>query len=104
MPIIYLLICLISEQFSSCLKEPPRPVKKLRLVRKPSSSNSTILYVGLLERQKTSNDALQVLLRISDSLQFQVCLLPMLITYVVFYEPLFVFNFSDTYLKTFVGG
>lgn len=56
-------------------QEQPRPVKKLRLVRKASSSNSTILYVGLLERQKTSNEALQVLLRISDSLQFQVCTL-----------------------------
>ncbi|XP_034232413.1 integrator complex subunit 4 isoform X1 [Thrips palmi] len=58
-------------EYTQVIEEQPRPVKKLRLVRKASSSNSTILYVGLLERQKTSNDALQVLLRISDSLQFQ---------------------------------
>lgn len=58
-------------EYSQVIEEQPRPIKRLRLVRKPSSSNSTILYVGLLERQKTSNEALQVLLRISDSLQFQ---------------------------------
>lgn len=48
-------------------------MKKLRLVKKLVSGSSAAAYVGLLEKSKTSNDALQVLLRISDSLKFQVC-------------------------------
>lgn len=48
-------------------------MKKLRLVKKLISGSSAAAYVGLLEKSKTSNDALQVLLRISDSLKFQVC-------------------------------
>lgn len=47
-------------------------MKKLRLVKKLISGSSAAAYVGLLEKSKTSNDALQVLLRISDSLKFQV--------------------------------
>jgi len=42
-------------------------------VKKLVSGSSAAAYVGLLEKSKTSNDALQVLLRISDSLKFQVC-------------------------------
>jgi hypothetical protein len=42
-------------------------------VKKLISGSSAAVYVGLLEKSKTSNDALQVLLRISDSLKFQVC-------------------------------
>lgn len=43
-------------------------------MKKLISGSSAAAYVGLLEKSKTSNDALQVLLRISDSLKFQVCI------------------------------
>lgn len=43
-------------------------------MKKLISGSSAAAYVGLLEKSKTSNDALQVLLRISDSLKFQVCM------------------------------
>lgn len=55
-------------------QEPPtqKPLKKLRLVKKPTQASAAV-YVGLLENAKTSNDAMQLLLRISDSLHFKVC-------------------------------
>ncbi|KAJ9583048.1 hypothetical protein L9F63_022613 [Diploptera punctata] len=58
-------------EYSQVIQEPPKPLKKLRLVKKLISGSSAAAYVGLLEKSKTSNDALQVLLRISDSLKFQ---------------------------------
>jgi integrator complex subunit 4 len=58
-------------EYSQVIQEQPKPLKKLRLVKKLVSGSSAAAYVGLLEKSKTSNDALQVLLRISDSLKFQ---------------------------------
>ncbi|PNF19739.1 hypothetical protein B7P43_G14759 [Cryptotermes secundus] len=58
-------------EYSQVIQEQPKPLKKLRLVKKLISGSSAAAYVGLLEKSKTSNDALQVLLRISDSLKFQ---------------------------------
>lgn len=58
-------------EYSQVIQEQPKPLKKLRLVKKIISGSSAAAYVGLLEKSKTSNDALQVLLRISDSLKFQ---------------------------------
>nr|CAD7263757.1 unnamed protein product [Timema shepardi] len=52
-------------------EEPPKPVKKLRLVKKLTLGNSAIVYIGLLEKSKSSNDALQVLVRIADCLKFE---------------------------------
>ncbi|XP_069683725.1 integrator complex subunit 4 [Periplaneta americana] len=58
-------------EYSQVIQEQPKPLKKLRLVKKLIPGSSAAAYVGLLEKSKTSNDALQVLLRISDSLKFQ---------------------------------
>ncbi|BES97296.1 integrator complex subunit 4 [Nesidiocoris tenuis] len=55
---------------SEVLETTQKPLKKLRLVKKPTQA-SAALYVGLLENTKTSNDAMQLLLRISDSLHFK---------------------------------
>ncbi|KAF9407922.1 hypothetical protein HW555_012216 [Spodoptera exigua] len=45
--------------------------KKLHLVKKPLIGSSAAAFVGLLEKCKSSDEALQLLLRISDCLQFQ---------------------------------
>ncbi|GLH06977.1 Integrator complex subunit 4 [Gryllus bimaculatus] len=58
-------------EYSQVIQEPPKPLKKLRLVKKVVTSGSASAYVGLLEKSKSSNDALQILLRISDSMKFQ---------------------------------
>lgn len=47
------------------------PTKKLHLVKKPLIGSSAAAFVGLLEKCKSSDEALQLLLRISDCLQFQ---------------------------------
>jgi integrator complex subunit 4 len=41
------------------------------LVKKPLIGSSAAAFVGLLEKCKSSDEALQLLLRISDCLQFQ---------------------------------
>ncbi|KAI8430118.1 hypothetical protein MSG28_000527 [Choristoneura fumiferana] len=45
--------------------------KKLHLVKKPLIGSSAAAFVGLLEKCKSSEEALQLLLRVSDCLQFQ---------------------------------
>ncbi|XP_013148418.1 PREDICTED: integrator complex subunit 4 [Papilio polytes] len=45
--------------------------KKLHLAKKPLIGSSAAAFVGLLEKCKSSEEALQLLLRISDCLQFQ---------------------------------
>ncbi|XP_014245422.1 integrator complex subunit 4 [Cimex lectularius] len=57
-------------EYTQVLDPVPKPIKKLRLVKKQTQASAS-LYVGLLENSKTSNDALQLLFRISDSLQFK---------------------------------
>ncbi|KAL4705259.1 hypothetical protein ACJJTC_010278, partial [Scirpophaga incertulas] len=47
------------------------PSKKLHLAKKPLIGSSAAAFVGLLEKCKSSDEALQLLLRISDCLQFQ---------------------------------
>ncbi|KAG6455584.1 integrator complex subunit 4 [Manduca sexta] len=47
------------------------PTKKLHLAKKPLIGSSAAAFVGLLEKCKSSDEALQFLLRISDCLQFQ---------------------------------
>lgn len=49
-------------------QEPP--VKKLNLVKKQLIGSSAAVFVGMLDKCKTSNDALLLMLRISDCLQF----------------------------------
>ncbi|KAG8233495.1 hypothetical protein J437_LFUL014336 [Ladona fulva] len=58
-------------EYSQVIQEQPKPPKKLRLVKKQYSGGSAAPFMGLLEKAKTSNEALDVLLRISDTLQFQ---------------------------------
>ncbi|XP_071440620.1 integrator complex subunit 4 [Hetaerina americana] len=58
-------------EYSQVIQEQPKPPKKLRLVKKQWSGGSAAPFMGLLEKTKTSNEALDVLLRISDTLQFQ---------------------------------
>ncbi|XP_049803533.1 integrator complex subunit 4 [Schistocerca nitens] len=58
-------------EYSQVIQEQPKPLKKLRLAKKITPGSSAAAYVGLLEKSKTSNDALQILLRISDSQKFQ---------------------------------
>lgn len=50
--------------------------KKLRLVKKTAVGSSAIAFVNLLEKCKNSNEALQALLRISDSLEFEISHVP----------------------------
>lgn len=51
---------------------PQEPhTKKLNLIKKPLIGSSAAVFIGMLDKCKTSNDALQLLLRISDCLQFQ---------------------------------
>nr|CAD7401906.1 unnamed protein product [Timema poppensis] len=61
----------LAEYSQTIQEEPPKPVKKLRLVKKLTLGNSAIVYIGLLEKSKSSNDALQVLVRIADCLKFE---------------------------------
>lgn len=51
------------------LQEEAPPPTKYKCVLKPSTSSSTFTFLSLLE---TSNNNLQLLLRISEDLQFQV--------------------------------
>uniref|UniRef100_A0A1B0D7Z6 Integrator complex subunit 4 n=1 Tax=Phlebotomus papatasi TaxID=29031 RepID=A0A1B0D7Z6_PHLPP len=49
-----------------------RNQKRLRLiVKKPAISTSITIFTGLLESASSSNDALQILIKISDALQFE---------------------------------
>ncbi|GAB0097982.1 Integrator complex subunit 4 [Sergentomyia squamirostris] len=49
-----------------------RAQKRLRLiVKKPTVTTSIVTYTGLLESTNTRNDALQLLIKISDSLQYE---------------------------------
>lgn len=57
-------------EYTQVLETTPKPIKKLKLTKKPTQASASV-YVGLLESSKTSNDALQLLLRISDTLQFK---------------------------------
>nr|CAD7458357.1 unnamed protein product [Timema tahoe] len=61
----------LAEYSQTIQEEPPKPAKKLRLVKKLTLGNSAIVYIGLLEKSKSSNDALQVLVRIADCLKFE---------------------------------
>ncbi|CAH0406105.1 unnamed protein product [Chilo suppressalis] len=57
-------------EYSKSFQDGP-PTKKLHLVKKPLIGSSAAAFVGLLEKCKSSDEALQLLLRISDCLQFQ---------------------------------
>ncbi|XP_054278169.1 integrator complex subunit 4-like [Macrosteles quadrilineatus] len=56
-------------EYSQVIQEQPvKPFKKLRLVKKKWVDNSAAsVFIGLLEKQRTSNEAFQLLLRISDT-------------------------------------
>ncbi|XP_050666118.1 integrator complex subunit 4 [Leptidea sinapis] len=57
-------------EYNKSFQEGPSS-KKLHLVKKPLIGSSAAAFVGLLEKCKSSDEALQLLLRISDCLQFQ---------------------------------
>ncbi|KAJ2943877.1 hypothetical protein O0L34_g8201 [Tuta absoluta] len=57
-------------EYNKKFQDGPAP-KKLHLVKKPLIGSSAAAFVGLLEKCKSSDEALQLLLRISDCLQFQ---------------------------------
>ncbi|XP_068628937.1 integrator complex subunit 4 [Battus philenor] len=57
-------------EYNKSFQDSP-PAKKLHLVKKPLIGSSAAAFVGLLEKCKSSEEALQLLLRISDCLQFQ---------------------------------
>ncbi|KAI5642300.1 integrator complex subunit 4 [Phthorimaea operculella] len=57
-------------EYNKSFQDGPAP-KKLHLVKKPLIGSSAAAFVGLLEKCKSSEEALQLLLRISDCLQFQ---------------------------------
>ncbi|XP_049887123.1 integrator complex subunit 4 isoform X2 [Pectinophora gossypiella] len=57
-------------EYNKSFQDGPTP-KKLHLVKKPLIGSSAAAFVGLLEKCKSSDEALQLLLRISDCLQFQ---------------------------------
>ncbi|KAJ8734961.1 hypothetical protein PYW08_014211 [Mythimna loreyi] len=57
-------------EYNKSFQDGP-PTKKLHLVKKPLIGSSAAAFVGLLEKCKSSDEALQLLLRISDCLQFQ---------------------------------
>ncbi|KAJ0181337.1 hypothetical protein K1T71_003422 [Dendrolimus kikuchii] len=57
-------------EYNKSFQDGP-PSKKLHLVKKPLIGSSAAAFVGLLEKCKSSDEALQLLLRISDCLQFQ---------------------------------
>ncbi|XP_075984827.1 integrator complex subunit 4 [Anticarsia gemmatalis] len=57
-------------EYNKSFQDGP-PAKKLHLVKKPLIGSSAAAFVGLLEKCKSSDEALQLLLRISDCLQFQ---------------------------------
>ncbi|KAJ8873576.1 hypothetical protein PR048_024394 [Dryococelus australis] len=59
------------EEHDGELEEPREPPCKLRLVSKLTTGGSIGVYIGLLEKCKSSNEALQILIRMSDSLRFQ---------------------------------
>lgn len=62
--------CVKIINYNNHLQDGP-PSKKLHLVKKPLIGSSAAAFVGLLEKCKSSDEALQLLLRISDCLQFQ---------------------------------
>ncbi|XP_053601203.1 integrator complex subunit 4 [Plodia interpunctella] len=57
-------------EYNKSFQDGP-PSKKLHLAKKPLIGSSAAAFVGLLEKCKSSDEALQLLLRISDCLQFQ---------------------------------
>ncbi|CAB3220923.1 unnamed protein product [Arctia plantaginis] len=57
-------------EYNKSFKDSP-PSKKLHLAKKPLIGSSAAAFVGLLEKCKSSDEALQLLLRVSDCLQFQ---------------------------------
>ncbi|XP_063392691.1 integrator complex subunit 4 [Cydia fagiglandana] len=57
-------------EYNKSFQDGP-PSKKLHIVKKPLIGSSAAAFVGLLEKCKSSEEALQLLLRISDCLQFQ---------------------------------
>ncbi|KAG8251771.1 Integrator complex subunit 4 [Homalodisca vitripennis] len=56
-------------EYSQVIQEQPvKPFKKLRLVKKKwSDTSAASVLIGLLEKQRSSNEAFQLLLRISDT-------------------------------------
>lgn len=52
------------------------PIKRLRLVKKPTTDHSTSILINHLDNCKTSNDALVTLLRISDNFDIDVSEVP----------------------------
>lgn len=62
----------LAEYSSQVIEEPPIKIfKKFRLVKKQWTDNSASVYIGLLDKCKSSNESLQLLVRISDSLHLQ---------------------------------
>lgn len=55
--------------------ESPRPSKRIKLTHKKSKINS-IQFTNLLDNSSTSNETFQLLIQISDSLQFDEKELP----------------------------
>ncbi|XP_075235890.1 integrator complex subunit 4 [Lycorma delicatula] len=64
-------------EFSQTVQEQPpiKQFKKLRLIRRPVFESGAAAYIGLIDKCKSSNEALQLLMRISESLH-----LPMFFT------------------------
>ncbi|CAK1548623.1 unnamed protein product [Leptosia nina] len=60
----------VLSEYNKSFQDGP-PGKKLHLAKKPLIGSSAAAFVGLLEKCKSSDEALQLLLRISDCLQFQ---------------------------------
>uniref|UniRef100_A0A1B6E309 Integrator complex subunit 4 n=1 Tax=Clastoptera arizonana TaxID=38151 RepID=A0A1B6E309_9HEMI len=59
-------------EYSQVTQEPAvKPFKRLRIVKKKWKDNSTAVYIDLLNKCKTSNEALQYLLRICESLHIE---------------------------------
>ncbi|CAH0557840.1 unnamed protein product [Brassicogethes aeneus] len=63
-------------EYSQTIQEtaPQVPIKKLRLVKKPQSSpgGSTLALISCLDGCKSSKEALQTLLRVSDSFELDI--------------------------------
>ncbi|GBP13015.1 Integrator complex subunit 4 [Eumeta japonica] len=57
-------------EYNKTIQDGPS-MKKLHLAKKPLIGSSAAAFVGLLEKCKSSDEALQLLLRISESLEFQ---------------------------------
>ncbi|XP_063238670.1 integrator complex subunit 4 isoform X4 [Bacillus rossius redtenbacheri] len=61
----------LAEYSQTVQGESREPACKLRLVGRLAPGGSIGVYVGLLDKCKSSNEALQILIRMSDSLRFQ---------------------------------